>query len=103
MIFTLDSSNAVNIEQKIFKSELLDDSLKNNILRTFSMPIFKELNNINMFPLWKQQSVNTIPTMKSTNQKQMNLMLPEAGDYIRKIGEHFISFIHKLDSAQITA
>ena len=26
----------------------------------------------------------------------------EASDYIRKIGEHFISFIHKLDQAQIT-
>lgn len=29
-------------------------------------------------------------------------MFPEPSDYIRKIGEHFIAFIHKLDQAQIT-
>ena len=32
------------------------------------------------------------------------LSLPsEPGDYIRKVGEHFISFIHKLDQAGVTA
>ena len=30
-------------------------------------------------------------------------MPSEPGDYIRKVGEHFISFIHKLDQAGVTA
>ncbi len=61
------------------------------------MPIFKEMNNINMFPLWKQIQ-NNIPT-KEGSVKSLSILLQDAGDYIRKIGEHFISFIHKLDSS----
>lgn len=42
-----------NLEEEVFKKELLEDSLKSNLMRAFIMPIFKELNNINIFALWK--------------------------------------------------
>jgi hypothetical protein len=42
-----------NIEEKVISNELLEESLKMNILRTFMMPIFKEVSNISIFPLWK--------------------------------------------------
>ena len=78
------------------------ESLKNNILRTFSMPIYKEISNISVFPLWKHVQSASIPINLKSSQRQVALLLPEASEYIRKIGEHFISFIHKLDSSQIT-
>ena len=71
-----------NFEQKIFRIDLLQDAIGANLTRTFSMPIAKEIVNIPHYPLWRQ-----------TNRQSA-----EASDYMRKIGEHFISFIHKLDS-----
>ena len=47
------------------------------------MPIFKEINNINLFPMWKLQN-NFGATGTSS----------EPSEYIKKIGEHFVSFIH---------
>jgi hypothetical protein len=61
------------------------------------MPVIKELNNIPHFPLWKQTGR---PPADKTKAQTFVLSLPsETSDYMRKIGEHFISFIHKLDSA----
>ena len=54
------------------------------------MPIFKEINNINLFPMWKLQNNYGAAT-------------GEASEYIRKIGEHFVSFIHKLDQSEVLA
>ena len=64
-----------------------------NLYRTFGMPILKEVNNIPLFPLWKS----------SLSLKKDTFLPQEPGDYIRKVGEHFISFIHKLDHSGVTA
>jgi len=86
-LIVFDPSNgSQNLEQKIFKTEVIEESIKNNLYRTFCMPIFKEINNINIFPMWKLQ--NNFGSTSGGN---------ESSDYIRKIGEHFVSFIHKLD------
>lgn len=55
------SDQAKNVEEKVFKKELLEEAIKTNMLRTFTMPIIKEMSNISMFPLWKQ-IVSNIPT-----------------------------------------
>jgi len=60
VLFPEDSSNVKNLEEKVIKKELFEESLKTNMLRAFVMPIFKELNNISIFPLWKQIQ-NNIP------------------------------------------
>jgi hypothetical protein len=49
IVFPADST----LEDKVFKAQLLEDTVKGNLLRTFTMPILKELNNIPVFPLWK--------------------------------------------------
>jgi hypothetical protein len=46
-----------NLEKNVFRQELLEEALKMNMMRTFTMPIFKEMNNINLFPLWKSSSL----------------------------------------------
>jgi len=52
------------------------------------MPIFKELANLNQFSFWKSLQ---------------QVFKPSPQEYIRKIGEHFIAFIHKLDSSECGA
>ncbi|CDW77287.1 UNKNOWN [Stylonychia lemnae] len=105
ILFTIDSASGKSIDERIFRQELTgESSIVQNLLRAFIMPIFKELNNISIFPLWKQASNSGIQiNQKQTQKQQMSILLPESSEYIRKIGEHFISFIHKLDSSQITA
>ena len=41
----------------MFKTQLLEDTVKGNLLRAFTMPILKELNNIPVFPLWKSSGM----------------------------------------------
>ena len=68
------------------------------------MPIFKELHNIPYFPLWKQSSLHTQSAKKdalSPTKLYLQSLPSESSDYIRKIGEHFISFIHKLDQSDL--
>ena len=60
------------------------------------MPIYKEIANINMFN-WKQTTYSIQTNLRNVF-KQQSILLPEPNEYIRKIGEHFISFIHKIDT-----
>jgi hypothetical protein len=98
-LFSSEIQTSVNLENRVFRQELMNEAIKNNLFKTFVMPIFKEINNINIFSLWKQ-TLNNIPINTKNTQKQAALLLPEPGEYIRKIGEHFISFIHKLDQSE---
>lgn len=60
------------------------------------MPIAKELLTLPFYPLWKLTPYKSV----MGGNKLFSMSLPsEASDYIRKIGEHFISFIHKLDQS----
>ena len=41
------------LQSKIFENDLLTDCMEQNIHKTFVMPIYKELSNIQYFNLWR--------------------------------------------------
>ena len=53
ILFDRDSQQVVNREDKVFKKELLGEALKQNIFKTFTMPIAQEINNIALFQIWR--------------------------------------------------
>mmetsp|Transcript_8651 Transcript_8651/g.6406 ORF Transcript_8651/g.6406 Transcript_8651/m.6406 type:complete len:104 (+) Transcript_8651:203-514(+) len=95
-LFSKEMSTTNTLEVKVFKQELLQEAIKNNLLKTFIMPIFKELNTMSSFSVWSL-SGSAIPSSSKSWPA-----LPEHSEYMRKVGDHFISFIHKLDASSVT-
>jgi len=60
------------------------------------MPIFKELSNLHLFTFWKSTSGASTAKGVSMGMEAARVM-PEPGEWVRRVSEHFISFIHKLD------
>ena len=103
------------IKTKVFEKDLLEGTLMTNMQKTFVMPIYKELSNLHLLPQWKHllggssnlsSGAGNSMLNPSLRQRLGNALeqqpsklnqLAEPSEYMRRIGEHFISFIHKLD------
>ena len=108
-------------------SDTLLGLLEQNICKTFVMPIYQEITSIHKLPFWKViQKVQILSKQEQLQEKKevanplafssmimsgltsvtsgqsskvvSNLKTPEPSEYIRRIGDHFISFIQQLDS-----
>ena len=93
-----------SVKTKVYEKDLLEGTLMTNLQKTFVMPIYKELSNVHILPVWKQKnssgaSLTTSYLNSALKGRLANALdqLAEPQQYIRKIGEHFVSFIHKLD------
>ena len=107
MHLTKDSYRS--IKAKVFQKDLLDGTIIGNLQKIFVMPIYKELSNLHLLPIWRTSmkqggssnlSFNTLRSRLSGSSASNadDFSLCEASDYMKRICEHFKALTVKLDT-----